>query len=160
MDVWRIDKWHRRLDASVNRRSGLRLRINSNVDSDVRIACLKFAKWLRLEYEFPLRVPIYIKGSVYLSAKDGEKCVGLFFEPSDYSQEPYITIAAGDYEQRKKTVGRDDALAGILSTIIHELTHYFQWINGLDLTDIGRERQATMYSRRILDEYASTCEHP
>lgn len=36
----------------------------------------------------------------------------------------------------------------------HELTHYFQWINALKLTPIGRERQANAYARYITDEYA------
>ena len=49
--------------------------------------------------------------------------------------------------------GKDSALTAILSTIAHELTHYFQWINALKLTPIGQERQATNYARYILDEY-------
>ena len=56
--------------------------------------------------------------------------------------------------------GKDSALTAILSTIAHELTHYFQWINALKLTPIGQERQATNYARYILDEYAETREHP
>lgn len=41
----------------------------------------------------------------------------------------------------------------------HELTHYFQWVNSLNLTPIGQERQATKYARYIMDEYAATREH-
>lgn len=52
------------------------------------------------------------------------------------------------------------ALAATLSTIAHELTHYFQWINSLQLTPIGEERQAARYAGYILDEYAETREHP
>ena len=53
-----------------------------------------------------------------------------------------------------------NAIATILQVIAHEITHYYQWINALQLTEIGRERQANQYSRYILDEYAETREHP
>jgi predicted SprT family Zn-dependent metalloprotease len=56
--------------------------------------------------------------------------------------------------------GKDDALARILATIAHELTHYFQWINNLKLTPMGRERQANQYAGFILAEYAHTRTHP
>lgn len=41
----------------------------------------------------------------------------------------------------------------ILGTLAHELTHYFQYINQLELTRIGEERQATVYSDYILSDY-------
>ena len=78
----------------------------------------------------------------------------------DYNIEPHIRVAAGDYTDLCHKWGKDSALTAILSTIVHELTHYFQWINALKLTPIGQERQATNYARYILDEYAETREHP
>ena len=42
----------------------------------------------------------------------------------------------------------------------HELTHYFQWINSIKLTPIGKERQATNYADYVLEDYAETREHP
>ena len=71
-----------------------------------------------------------------------------------------LGIAAGDYDDLCRKWGRDNALAAILNTIAHELTHYFQWINSLQLTPIGEERQAARYAGYILDEYAETREHP
>jgi hypothetical protein len=41
----------------------------------------------------------------------------------------------------------------------HELTHYFQWLNQLDLTLIGEERQAKRYAHLIVEDYADTKEH-
>ena len=60
----------------------------------------------------------------------------------------------------KEKNGQDNALAAILGSIIHELTHYFQWVNDLQLTEIGIERQAKNYVKIILSEYAETREHP
>ncbi len=159
MNIWTIRRWENNLEAE-NRRTGLYFRYDSNVDPEFKGACKRFAKWVRSEYYFPLRVLVYIKGKRYIKAKDGEKVVGVFFEPFEYTVEPYVRIAAGDYGDLKNEIGRDNAIASILLSITHEITHYFQWINNLELTDSGRERQATRYSHMIIDMYAMTCEHP
>lgn len=160
MHIWTINNWVQFLTQDDGRRTGVYFRYDSNVDKEVKDACKCFAKWLRSKYNFPLRVSIYIKGDTYIKTLDGDKAIGTFFEPFDYSVEPYIRIATGDYKELKKSIGRDDALASILLSIAHELTHYYQWINHLQLTDIGRERQATRYSHLIVDEYAMTRDHP
>lgn len=160
MHIWTINKWENFLKDTPNRRTGVRIRVESSVDSDVKLACKNFVYWLRSEYYFPLRIPIYVKASKYLTTLDGDKVVGSFFEPFDYSVEPYIRIATGDYETLKQSIGKDNALASILLSIAHELTHYYQWINNIELTPIGRERQATRYAHFIVDEYALTREHP
>lgn len=160
MHIWTIEKWTENLEADETRSDGLRLRFDKKVDTEVREAFLRFVKWLRKEYYFPLRIVVYVKESARIKAKDGELVVGTFFEPYEYSMQPHVRVATGDYLELKNSIGRDDALASILMTLAHELTHYFQWINNLDLTPLGRERQATRYSHFILDEYAETCEHP
>lgn len=158
MHIWTIDAWKNHLSNSC--RTGLRLRFEQDVDPEVRRACICFARWLRKEYFFPLRIPIYVKKARRIETKDKDKVCGTFFEPVDYSMEPYIKIASGDYADLERKIGKDNALAAILLTISHELTHYFQWINNLKLTSKGRERQATYYSRYIVEEYSETREHP
>ena len=79
---------------------------------------------------------------------DGDLVYGTFWSmEDDYTVEPYIRVAAGDYLDLCEKWGKDSALTAILLTIGHELTHYFQWINALELTPIGMERQATKYSK-------------
>lgn len=82
------------------------------------------------------------------------------FLPWDRHVEPYIRVSAGDYEDLKETRGQDNALAMILNSIAHELTHYFQWVNDLTVSDADVERQAAAHSSRILKEYARTRSHP
>ena len=91
---------------------------------------------------------------------DGEMVYGTFFQPYNETDEPYIRVVTGSYIDNSIILGRDDALALILETIAHELTHYFQWINDIKLTEIGYERQASSYANYILDEYASVVDHP
>lgn len=160
MHIWTINNWEKNLKDITNRRTGIRFRYDKSVNPEVKRACSQFAVWLRSEYHFPLRVVVYVKGTKTIKTKDGEKVVGSFFEPFSYTDEPYIRIATGDYGELISELGKDNALATILMCLTHELTHYYQWINGIHLTTIGQERQATRYSNYIVDEYASTCEHP
>ena len=160
MHIWTLTNWEKFLLNGTTRRTGIRFRYDSSVDSDVKRACSEFAMWLRSEYYFPLRILVYVKGTRTVSTKDGENVVGSFFEPFSYCDEPYIKIATGDYGDLTRALGKDNALASILQTLAHELTHYYQWINNIHLTPIGRERQATRYSNYIIDEYSTTREHP
>ena len=160
MHIWTIANWENNLQKGISRRTGLRFRYDKSVDPEVKRACTQFAIWLRSEYYFPLRILIYVKGTKTIRTQDGDHVVGSFFEPFSYSDEPYIRIATGDYAELANKLGKDNALATILAALAHELTHYYQWINNLQLTSIGRERQATRYANYIVDEYSLTCEHP
>ena len=161
MHIWTIEKWTKNFDLNdETHRTGLRLKFDKGVDSEVKRACKEFCKWLRKEYFFPMRIPVYIKSSKHIKALDGELVSATFFRPNSYKTEPYIRVAVGDYYDLIKVHSKDDVLAMILCSISHELTHYFQWINNLPLTLIGEERQATKYAQYILDEYAETREHP
>lgn len=158
MHIWCLEDWKRYIP--IGCRSGNRIKFDAGIDNEVRRSCKEFIKWMREEFVFPIRVPVYIKNSIHIRANDGELVYGTFFRPNEYSVEPYIRIAAGDYAKMNVEWGKDEALTAILKTIAHELTHYFQWINNLKLTPIGEERQATKYSRYILDEYSETRDHP
>ena len=160
MHIWTLDNWKYNFTNIQSRRSGLRIRFTSDVNPEVREACLKFGKWLRMEYFFPIRVPVYVKGKKYIQSMDGEMVYGTFFQPYSKTDEPYIRIATGSYTENLIKLGRDEALALILETMAHELTHYFQWINDIKLTETGYERQASSYATYILDEYASVVDQP
>ena len=41
----------------------------------------------------------------------------------------------------------------ILSSLVHELTHYYQWVLALEQSDAVSERQANYFRYRILDRY-------
>lgn len=138
----------------------MRLRFDKEVDTEVRRAIKEFVQWLCSEYFFPIRVLIYIRAAKQIKAMDGELVSATCFMPYDKYAEPYIRVSTGDYVEIKETCGKDNALAGILGSIAHELTHYFQWVNNINLTEIGVERQANKYRDYILYEYAQTRDHP
>lgn len=160
MHIWTIENWKKYLPRDVPRRTGLRFRYDRDVHPEVKRACSQFAIWLRTQYCFPLRIVVYVKGTKTIRTKDGDCVVGSFFEPFSYLDEPYVRIATGDYDELTNVWGKDNALASILLTLAHELTHYYQWINNIQLTPVGRERQAGRYATYIIDEYSLTREHP
>ena len=156
--LWECDDWSRYLDLSC--RHGLRLRFDAGVDPEVHRACLEFGAWLRREYEFPMRVPIYFKNKKYLISATGERASATFWGAFDKTLEPHIRIAVDDYEDILESFGKDNALAAILGSMAHELSHYFQWIKDFDIMDAKMERQAKYYSDVIVWDYAETREHP
>ncbi|MDD4495489.1 MAG: hypothetical protein PHV32_14325 [Eubacteriales bacterium] len=114
---------------------------------------MDFSKWLRQNYEFPILVQIYIKKCEKVQLANGMWTYGSFWYPNSLLIEPYIRIPTGDYLERVKERGQDAALEEILSSLVHELTHYFQWINQIDQSERSSEWQANYYRYRILDLY-------
>lgn len=163
--LWKPENWHELIDC--NSRKGIRLRFETGVSPEVRLACIRFVSWLRTEYEFPIRVCIYFKSLKVITSLSGESVSASFLGPFDISQEPYIRIAVGDYNELLEDVGRDNALAAILHSIAHELSHYFQWIkdhenwiNASIKSNEKYEKQAKYYADQIILDYAKVVDHP
>ena len=98
MHIWTLDKWRKFYDLSdPKHRSGMRLRFDRNVGPEVKRACKEFAAWLRKQYFFPIRVPVYIKFGEKIRANDGEMASATCLIPESKQMEPYIRIATGDY---------------------------------------------------------------
>ena len=155
MHIWTLEQWVKNLHyGERSYRRGLRLVFDKDVSPLLRRECKQFAAWLRKEYFFPVRVPVYFRNTPKLRCRDGDTAYGTFFRPDSYEVEPYIRIAVGDFPALCSKWGEEDAVYAVLKTLSPELTHYFQWINGLPLTPIGEERQATAYAGYIMDEYA------
>ena len=140
------------------RREGIRLRFEKDVCPEIREECIQFVQWLRKEYQFPMRVVIYVKSAEQIKALNGEMVSATFFGPYDLMQEPYIKVATGDYEENAERWGKEDALRANLCSIAHELTHYYQWIKRHEEWASGErtdyfERQALYYAEKIVEDY-------
>jgi len=167
--LWQSKNWTKYIDYTYEyHRCGLRLRFEKNVDKEVRRACIEFCNWLRSQYYFPIRVVIYFKDSEFVLSEDKELVSAIFWGPYNKKLEPYIKISTGDFYKMEQGWGKDEALAAILCSIIHELSHYFQWIKADDETneseDINlakkEEMQVKYCVKKILREYADIREHP
>ncbi|GAC43896.1 hypothetical protein [Paenibacillus popilliae] len=60
-------------------RTGLRICSEKNVDIVLKRAFVHFAKWLRNNYNFPKRVPVYVKRSYYIVDKFTKEQVSASF---------------------------------------------------------------------------------
>jgi len=141
--------------ASTNGRSGLRVR-GARGHPVVRSAVIRFAAWLRVYYEFPVRLPIYLSPHPRLVTIDGEFVTASFFAPYEPTVEPYIRVATGDYPELRKELGRDNALAAYLCSVAHEIVHYQQWIDAGEISESGVASRAS----DIVDAYATHVRHP
>ena len=153
--IWYLNDWESNITPKQALRKGLRMHYGKSVHPDVRTALSLFADWLRNKYNFPLRVNVYVKEARRIKAKDGDFVVGTTWRPDDYDNLPYIRLATGDYLELVAERGRERAIIAILHTFAHELTHYYQHINGLKLTAIGEERQATIYADYVISDYST-----
>lgn len=136
-------------------RGGLRIR-NKGGHREVCSALIKFAKWVRANYAFPVRVPVYLYPAEYVVTISGESVAASFFAPYSRKVEPYIRIATGDYNALKRQRGRDNALASFIASLSHELIHYQQWIK----TGTTWERGVTQKSIAMLRRYEKTVDFP
>ena len=159
MFLWYKEDWMK-LYADANVRRGLRVRYDKDIDLDLKESIKRFILWLRKNFYFPFRVVVYVKSSKYIIAMDKTAVSGTILQPYDRFEEPYIRVAAGDYDENLIRWGRDNAIAATLRTIAHELSHYFQWINEVEKTDRGIEMQASICAKMIINEYAMSTEHP
>lgn len=137
--------------SNTNCRTGLRIRASTGVNDELKKEVRLYAKWLRQRFSFPIRVPVYLKKQALLTAADGDHASAIFFEPDDHNVEPYIKIAAGSASEDGPL--ENERIVRVLFDLTHELTHYYQWLNNANMSNRGRERQATNYGRRILWEY-------
>ncbi|GIN60477.1 hypothetical protein J27TS8_04700 [Robertmurraya siralis] len=131
-------------------RSGLRVRCEKGINTNVKEACLDFAEWLRLNMEFPIRVVVYIKKNYQIKTIDGKEWVSAtFFAPYDKRVEPYIRVATGDYEELVEERGTENAIYAILNSMAHELVHYRQWLDDRELD----EGEAEIEGSKLVDNY-------
>ena len=156
-DIWMSKKWmNNKAICCSERRTGLYMRYDKEVDSEVKIAFKDLARWIRARFYFPVRVTVYVKASKRVLARDGDLCVSVFFRPDSYEEEPYSRIATGDYKELADKWDDQKAKIALLTPLFIDLTYYFQWLNAEKLTLIGEKRQASCYANALMEEYWNT----
>ena len=119
---------------------------------------MRFAAWLRKEYVFPVHINVYIKDCEKIRLLGGQMAYGGFryFE----SRSPYIRIPARIEPAARDEYEDIEIYYGILSSLVHELTHYYQWAAGLEQTNAVSERQANQFRFRIIEQFCKDCDLP
>lgn len=152
MFLWDSTRWKKFYDDK-EVRTGLRMRFDKGISPEVKWPCHMFCEWVRDNYDFPIRLPIYFKASKQVKAPDGTLVSGKCFLPTDRMEEPHISIATGDFEQVKASSSVENAIFAQLCSIAHEITYYYQWINDLELSEKRAERQAIQIGESMVNQY-------
>ncbi len=130
---------------------GISFHYEKGIDGDLRKIYISFAKWLRKTYLFPIHINVYIKNCERVRLQSGTMAYGSFrwFE----KRPPYIRIPSKIEPHLLNEFSKDELYEQILSSLVHELTHYFQWVLDLEQDDAVSERQANYYRYRIIEKY-------
>lgn len=137
---------------------GVSLHFEKGIDPEFRNCCISFIKWVRKHYCFPVHLNIYIKNCEKIRLWDGSMAYGGF----RYSETrpPCIRIPAAISPELQARYEALDIFYSVLGSLSHELTHYFQWVAGLEQTDADSERQANYYRFRIIRQFCMDCGLP
>lgn len=110
------------------------------------------------KYSFPTHINIYIKDCEKIRLVGGEMAYGGFryFE----NRSPYIRIPARIEPDVRAEYEDTEIYYSILSSLVHELTHYYQWIAELEQTDAVSERQANYFRFRVIEQFCKDCDLP
>ena len=121
------------------------------LDPRLRRKYMLFAAWLRKNYCFPVRLHVYILNTEKVCLQNGTMAYGSFrWFPK---RSPRIKVPSKVEEELLADYSLNEVHYMIMSSLIHELTHYFQWTSGLEQSNAASERQAHYYRYRMLDKF-------
>ena len=106
MNPWSAKNYRKIYDNSAVR-TGIALRFEKGVHGDIKLLFTDFAKWLRKNYHFPIRVTVYVKESETITLMNGNIAWGSF-RYFDTFDEPYIRIPTGDYLDQAEIEGKEN----------------------------------------------------
>ena len=136
--------------------TGLRVRYADAIDDRIRTNLDGLVRYLRRFYFFPVRCNVYVTNhSSYQSEYDGHKYYGVFYNNEGIYKKkklyPEIYVAG--------KVDKLFAIERVMFLLLHELSHYYQWIGDREKgrTDRSIESEATRWANRILEEYKQYC---
>ena len=132
--------------------TGLRVRYADRLDPLVVDNINALIAFLRKRFFFPVRCNIYLTNHKrYSSQTDGHLFYGIFYDNEKVCEKKYIypqIFVAADLH-------RHLTVEDVMFTLLHELTHYYQWLfdaeNGR--SDKCVEAEATKCANRILEDF-------
>ncbi len=130
---------------------GISLSFEKGIEPDLRREYIRFVKWLRKNYTFPVHINVYVLNCEKVKLLDGRLAYGSFRWYS--KRNPRIKIPSLVNYDDYHGLTKGEIYDSVLSSLVHELTHYYQWLSKLDQDDHSSERQANYYRFKILDKY-------
>lgn len=147
-----MNLWERHERRQADGQGRIILRFEPGVEPEFRALCRRFVRWLRKKYAFPVSVRVYVKDCEQVRLLSGRMAYGSFrwFEGDRL---PCIRLPARIEERLRAEYSDMDIYYSVLSSLVHELTHYLQWVEVLEQSDAVSERQANHYRFRLIEQF-------
>ncbi len=130
---------------------GVSFHYEKGIEDDLKKKYISFAKWLRKNYIFPVHINVYILNCEKVRLLSGTLAYGSFrWFPK---RNPMIRVPSAIEEGLLSEFTKEEIYEQILSSLVHELTHYYQWVLDLRQSDATSERQANYFRYRIIHKY-------
>ena len=154
-----MNLWERfETDRCSSENRGLSFHYEKGIHPNLKRLYLDFAKWLRKTYVFPVQLNVYILNQEKVKLFSGAYAYGSFrWYPK---RTPRIKVPSKIEDRILEKNTEEDAFELVLSSLVHELTHYFQWALDLDQSGAVSERQANYYRFRMIDRFNAERERP
>lgn len=134
-NIWIVKEYKKEYSDFV--KTGLKLHfLDIEINEALRIHYIKFCKWLRKKYWFPIRCNARFEYYPYYKDRDDKKknknAIAMFYYPKINNLNqiiiyPEIRIAVSEYQRKIEAQDKYSVLYHYLGLLVHELTHYFQW---------------------------------
>ena len=130
----------------------LKVAISPVVQKIIKKDIKLYIVWLRENYNFPLRVKIFISHDEFVkNMATGEKVSATIFCPFDKKDTAIIKVATGDFNGLLKENGKVNSMNLTMNSISHELQHYYQWVDDLGFDEEQAEDGAVELTCEYLD---------
>ena len=142
MNPWEC-KQYKELYKNTNNEGGISIYFGKS-PCELKNVVGEFISWIEIKYEFPIKVYIDFVYKNYVKMRSGRKVSGIFCWDNT-EDDVGITIPIKEYP--KKCDIKD-----IMGSLIHELTHYMEWINKIEQS----EDETDKYSFALWDEFLNS----
>lgn len=134
--------------------AGISFHYEKGIEDALKKKYMSFARWLRKNYVFPTHIHVHILNREKVRLQSGAMAYGSFrwFE----KRNPMIRIPSAVEKELLEEYTREEIYEQILSSLVHELTHYYQWVLDLEQSNAASERQANYYRYRIIHAFNET----
>ena len=153
-----MNLWQRfELGKTQYKSEGISFHYEKGIEEALRRKYMSFARWLRKKYVFPTHIHVHILNCEKIRLQSGAMAYGSFrwFE----KRNPMIRIPSAIESELLEEYTKEEIYEQILSSLVHELTHYYQWVLDLEQSNAISERQANYYRYRILEAFNTSLNH-
>ncbi|MBQ4562959.1 MAG: hypothetical protein IJA58_00600 [Lachnospiraceae bacterium] len=148
MNLWQKFEIKR---GSTMENGGISFHYEAGISAELKKKYEQFGRWLRKNYAFPVHIHVYLLNCQRVKLRNGKMVYGSFrWFPK---RSPYIRIPSAIEEDLLEEYTPEEICDSMLSSLVHELTHYYQWVLDLEQSEAVSERQANYFRYRIVDKF-------